>query len=372
MRPYAGGTSRTWTDEMIARARLVLGRHRTLAAAAAELGVSASGLQSAFWARREQLGGGAREFLFGGNLSAGLTGSTQTQPQPQQTKPAVTERAAGSVAEHKPPIAEPGTVMGRVARSVARLGDTKPGRYRLAHVTDLHGGSKHFDGKALLDFLALAKSMGVCAVLDTGDNADGAKDVLLPEQREPGMDGQHEELCDLFAAAKLDVPVWAISGNHDGYNDAAIGCDSGAILAVRMRERGVQWHHLGSCLGRVTVHGARIELWHGAGGSGTRNAVRRVLNHRAESYVGGDTPHVLLVGHYHRYAQFVAYPEGIFCVSGGTFQRKRSEFANRIAHPWDIGGGILSFTVRDDGSVGEFAYEFFPAKVSDALGWGAA
>lgn len=338
----------SWTDERIAEARRVLGESRTVREAAARMGTTHEALESAFKRRGHR----ASEWL-AGNSSALLTSSPPHEPQPAVT------------------VDAPGTVMGRVARSVARLGETRPGRYRLAHVTDLHGGSKHFDGKALLDFLTLAKSMGVCAVLDTGDNADGAKDVLLPEQREPGMDGQHEELCDIFAAAKLDVPVWAISGNHDGYNDAAIGCDSGAILAVRMRERGVQWHHLGQCLGRVTVHGARIELWHGAGGSGTRNAVRRVLNHRAESYVGGDTPHVLLVGHYHRYAQFVAYPEVVFCVSGGTFQRKRSEFANRIAHPWDIGGGILSFTVRDDLSVGEFAYEFFPAKMSDALGWAA-
>lgn len=343
----------TWTAERIAEAKAVLSRSRTLAEAAATLGTTDGALERAFRRRKDEHGS-AGSWL---NSQATLTSS----------QPTVTDRVYAGAAT----VAEPGSVMGRVARSVARIGETKPGRYRLAHVTDLHGGSHHFDAKALLDFLKLAKTRGVCAVLDTGDNADGAKDVLVQEQRETGMDGQHAELVDVFAAADLGVPVWAISGNHDGYHDAAAGCDSGAILATRMQERGVMWHHLGQCLGRVVVHGAKLELWHGAGGSGTRNAVRRVLNHRAESYVDGDAPHALLVGHYHRYAQFVAYPEDIFCVSGGTFQRKRSEFANRIAHPWDIGGGILSFTVRDDLSVGEFAYEFVPALVSDAQGWSA-
>lgn len=366
-RPHVGTrASSFWTDAKVAEALEALRASYTLEEAAQRIGVTVPALQSMCTQRRAALGGTAASFL-----RTSAAEKRDPMREAREVAERVVQRSAGEPYAGAARVAEPGTVMGKVRRSVARLGETKPGRYRLAHVTDLHGGSHHFDAAALLHFLKFAKSLGVCAVLDTGDNADGAKDVLVQEQRETGMDGQHAELVDVFAAAELGVPVWAISGNHDGYHDAAAGCDSGAILATRMQERGVMWHHLGQCLGRVVVHGAKLELWHGAGGSGTRNAVRRVLNHRAESYVDGDAPHVLLVGHYHRYAQFVAYPESIFCVSGGTFQRKRSEFANRIAHPWDIGGGILSFTVRDDMSVGEFAYEFFPAKVSDAMGWAA-
>ena len=109
MRPYSGGPSKVWTDEMVARARVVLGRHRTLKAAADELGVSASGLQSAFWARREVLGGGAREFLFGGNLSVPLTGSANhsalsnssaNHPAAQERSPAVADCAPARAVEH--------------------------------------------------------------------------------------------------------------------------------------------------------------------------------------------------------------------------------------------------------------------------------
>lgn len=261
-------------------------------------------------------------------------------------------------------------VMGRIGRRIAKHGIGAPGRYHVAHVSDLHAGSKHFDGKALLDFLRFAKGRGLCGVVSTGDNIDGMSEKLLSEQRAYGMDEQHEELIDIFAAADMGVPVWSISGNHDGYCDAAAGTDSGTILSTKMRERGVEWHHLGSCVGRVIIHRAKIELWHGAGGAGTKNSVRRVLNHRAEGYLPGDAPQVLLVGHYHRDAQFVA-TEGILCVSGRTFQRKRSEFANRIAHPWDVGGGILSWSVRADGTAGEFAYESFPYMSNEAMGWAA-
>ena len=265
---------------------------------------------------------------------------------------------------------EPREVMGRIGRRIAVHGIGAPGRYHVAHVSDLHAGSKHFDGKALLDFLRFAKGRGLCGVVSTGDNIDGTSEKLLTEQRAYGMDEQHQELVDIFAEAAPGVPVWSISGNHDGYCDSAAGTDSGAILATKMRERGIEWHHLGQCLGRVILHGAKIELWHGAGGAGTKNSVRRVLNHRAEGYLPGDAPQVLLVGHYHRDAQFVA-TEGILCVSGRTFQRKRSEFANRIAHPWDVGGGILSWTAYRDGTAGEFSYESFPYMAGEVMGWAA-
>jgi hypothetical protein len=261
--------------------------------------------------------------------------------------------------------------MGRIGRRVAHIGDKRPGRHYMLHVTDLHAGSKWADMLALREFLLQGKTLPIDGVLVTGDNIDGVSEKLVPEQRAYGLEDQQAELVDVFASVELDVPVWSISGNHDGYCDHAAGMESGRVLTDRMRERGVEWNYLGQCLGRVVIHGAKIELWHGSGGAGTRNAVRRVLNHRAESYKGEDTPHVLLVGHYHRYAQFVAIPENVLCVSGATFQRKRTEFANRIAHPWDIGGGILSWTVRADGSVGEFAYEFVPAKHSDLFGWAA-
>ncbi len=41
MRPHAGGPARVWTDDTLARVREALGRHRTIAAAASELGIDA-------------------------------------------------------------------------------------------------------------------------------------------------------------------------------------------------------------------------------------------------------------------------------------------------------------------------------------------
>jgi predicted phosphodiesterase len=307
---------------------------------------------------------------------AAEAGCTYDQARDSQRRAKDAEAPVAQAAAPEPyagaaKVAEPNTVMGKIGRRTSHFGAREPGRYHAAHMTDLHHGSKHNDSAAMLDFMAIAKSRGVCAVLISGDIIDGFDPKLQRDQRCIETDDQLAEAIDVFAAGNIGVPHVAISGNHDGYSDKAGGICSGRLLEERMRERGVNWTYLDSCLGRVVLHGAKIELWHGAGGSGTRNAVRRVLNHRAEGYERGDEPQVLLVGHYHRYAQFEAFPERIFCVSGATFQRKKSEFANRIAHPWDLGGGILSWTVDERGVAGEFSYEYFPVKRSDALGWAA-
>lgn len=260
-------------------------------------------------------------------------------------------------------------VMGRIRRATTTLGEAKPGRYRVAQVTDVHHGSKFCDCKALLDFLKIANER-CSAIVVTGDVIDGQKSVLTHEQRAVGADDQVDEATEVWTAATLTIPVVAIGGNHDGYAYAATGIDAGKVLGERMRAAGVDWRYLGQCLGRAIIHGAKWELWHPMGAGSTRNAVRRILNSRAESYDADDRPNILAIGHYHRHTSVLAYPENVYCVSGGTYQRKGSEFSNRITNQWDVGASIVSYTVHADGSVGEFAVEFFPVAVN-VIGWAA-
>lgn len=238
------------------------------------------------------------------------------------------------------------------------LGIPTPGRHHIAFVTDLHSGSSHFDDKALLSFLRLAAKKGCTYGVMAGDLTDGVKPLLVPDQRYTGWDAQADHLVDVLR--KGPAIEWAtITGNHDGYTSHAGGFDAGRSLELKMRAAGVAWHHTGTCVGRAVICGARVHLWHPAGGASTRNSVRRVLNERIEALQ--EPADVLVMGHLHKYATVSAYPENVYGVAGGTFQLKKSEFANRITRPWDIGGTVISFTVRRDRTVGEFSSEFFPA-----------
>jgi len=241
------------------------------------------------------------------------------------------------------------------------LGTAKPGRYKIAHYTDPHWGSKHSSKQGQIDFLRFAWSEGCRVVAATGDNTDGVKPLLVPEQRVTGADEQIDEGVQIWKrVVKIGCPfsIAAISGNHDGYSSHAIGSDIGRLTEERMQAEGIDWHHAGTCIGNAVLHGARTHLWHPMGAASTTNAIRRMLNNKAEKL---DVPtDLILSGHLHHYAAFHAAAEDIYCAAGGTFQMKRYEFANRITGPWDVGGSILTFTVDRRGRACEFSSKFYP------------
>lgn len=252
-------------------------------------------------------------------------------------------------------------VDGHVATRVAlgaletvTVGDTKAGRKLVAGISDTHFGSRHCDEDGILEHLHLAWERGAKVCIHTGDVLDGNKPVLLPDQDYIGFDSQAARAVRLFSKAPPFKYV-AIDGNHDGYFSASSGFVSGTLLAARMKDAGVSWSFAGVCEGRAVVHGLRAFLWHPHGGASTRNAVRRVLNEKAEALQ--EPADVIVIGHYHKFVSFQAYPERIHCMAGGTFQLKLSEFANRISRSWDHGGTLVSFTVDAKGVAHEIAAE---------------
>ena len=234
----------------------------------------------------------------------------------------------------------------------------KIGRCRVAMISDLHFGSRWCDADGIVNFLSRIHSMGIRDVLVPGDVIDGVKPLLLPEQDFARFDTQLDFAVKTIRRAPKGLRFYAIAGNHDSYTSHAIGFEAGRALSDAMKCVGVDWNYLGECLGHMTLHGARIQLWHPHGGASTSNAVRRILNTRIEHLVS--PVDMLVIGHFHKYAVVHAYPENVMGVASGTFQRKGSEFSNRLTTDWSIGGTVLSWTRHPDGSVGEFSSEFHP------------
>jgi len=244
------------------------------------------------------------------------------------------------------------------------VGGSEPGRQRVAVATDIHFGSKHCDRDLLLRFLDAATTRGCTTVVCTGDILDGDKSVLRFEQDFVGFDRQVQDAQSVLSRAPR-MKWLCIEGNHDGYFSALMGTSAGRILQDRMRECGLDWTHLGACLGHAKIHGALWELWHPHGAASSRESVRRVMNTRSDVLAReGTSPDVLAVGHYHKQTSHFSLPERTFCVCGGCFQRKGSrhyqgsEFSNRISNSWHLGGAIVSYTVAEDGSLSEFTAEF--------------
>lgn len=98
-----------------------------------------------------------------------------------------------------------------------------------------------------------------------------------------------------------------------------------------------------------------MRLIHAGGGSSyaTSYAAQKIV----ESYQGGEKPHVLLVGHYHK-AEY-GYPREVHVIQAGCtcdqtpFLRK-----NKIqAH---VGGWTIEMTVNADGVITRFRQEWIP------------
>lgn len=251
------------------------------------------------------------------------------------------------------------------AHDAVCVGSMKPGRHHVPQITDIHVGSRHFDMNALIRTAEEMWDAGGRVAVVTGDVLDGIGPKLIMDQDIVSFDGQAGLAVSIFSKRLPPFKYVAIDGNHDGYHSNAVGMVSGRVLETRMKDAGVDWTFLGVCLGNAVIHGARWELWHPHGGASTSNALRRILNARAESRyseLGPErAPHVLAMGHFHKHVPLAVYPEPVFGVSGGTFQRKGSEFANRISGGWHIGGPIVSYTLGVDGAVSEFSSRFIDA-----------
>jgi predicted phosphodiesterase/biotin operon repressor len=241
-------------------------------------------------------------------------------------------------------------------QTVPWVGNAKPGVHKIAYFTDTHFGSEHCNEAEIVDFLKFAWGQGCRTAIHTGDLLDGNKTVLLPDQLCSGFDGQIARVVKTLKKAPVFTYV-GITGNHDGYFSASSGMDTGKLTDKTLNAEGIQWRHAGTCYGRANIEGANVTLWHPSGGAGTRNAVRRILNEKAESLT--EDCDILVMGHLHRYVSFQAYPERVLCVAGGTFQEKLSEFANRITRPWDIGGTIISFDLDKAMKVQHASAEFY-------------
>lgn len=237
------------------------------------------------------------------------------------------------------------------------IGEATPGRHHIGHFTDMHWGSKHSDLKAQHKFLSFLWKKGVRSLAITGDCTDGVKALLVPDQRFTGADEQLDEGVKVMK--EFGFACAAITGNHDGYTSHAIGFDFGKLMEDRMRAAGVNWNHAGTCRGNAVIEGARTHLYHPMGAASTPNSIRTMLNRHAERLE--EPCDCILSGHLHHYASCYAWREKIYCASGGTFQQKRSEFANRISGPWDFGGSIISFSVDSKGRASEFSSQLYPS-----------
>lgn len=222
-------------------------------------------------------------------------------PKPQAPTPSATVKRGSDVLEKlsKKEVA----TLRRSLRSGASGSSTNPklGRkhFRYVCISDTHTGHKKVD-------LALWEKIGNYIewfkpdfVIHPGDHLEGmsGRPGHVYELSEIGFSAQIERHAELLnAAIPRRLPIYGIQGNHDFWYEQKgdMGVSVGKTLGLFVPN----YVNLGDWEGEVVQDGIRIRLIHAA--DGTAHASSWKLEKRIDSLDGGDKPHILHSGHYHK------------------------------------------------------------------------
>lgn len=148
---------------------------------------------------------------------------------------------------------------------------------------------------------------------------------------------------------------------HEGWWAKKIGLDVGKSMEFAAHEAGRDdLEYIGHLerdipLSNGNGGGAVLRVLHPGGG--TAYAQSYQPQKIVESYQGGEKPHILVIGHYHKLGCF--YPRGVWCVLAGCCQDQTRWMRGRhiSAH---VGFGVIRFRLDKTGGVSGFAYDQYP------------
>lgn len=227
---------------------------------------------------------------------------------------------------------------------------------RVGLVTDTHFGSL-FERPDVLDAAYKTfKREGITTVYHAGDMCDGERMFRGHEYeiRVHGGDGQVSHCVDTYSYEK-GIDTYFITGSHD----LSFWKHAGVNIGEKIGNQRADLHHLGDEEVDVAIgEGERqiiLRLVHP--GKGTAYALSYHPQKYIESLSGGQKPHIIFMGHYHKAEMMPCY-RNIFVVQGGCIE-SQTGFMRRNNLAAHMGFWIIEFTVNPPNLVSRFKPEFF-------------
>ena len=224
--------------------------------------------------------------------------------------------------------------------------------HRIAVISDTHIGSRF----APYEWHALAarqiNELGCECLLHCGDLTEGMRVKRLGTQMyeltDLGFEAQRDRAVEMMSA--YDLPIYAISGNHDAFFKEYAGAD--IVRAVAERVDGMTY--LGYDTADIDVEGVTVRLWHG--GDGNSYALSYRLQKVIESLTGGTKPGILLAGHVHKFCYI--FERNVHAISCPCMQMQTDWMRGKklAAH---TGFLVLEFDVLD-GCVCNLSVRLYP------------
>ena len=213
--------------------------------------------------------------------------------------------------------------------------------FRIGIFGDTHFGSAYEAEAALDEFYGVCRRADVGALYHVGDVTAGVNAYRgqIRELREDctGVDGQIDRAVARLKAAQL--PVYFILGNHDRKVYSDFGVDIGIRIQQAVLTSGHP--HKIECVGHEHarlmvgpgVSPCVLDLIHPGGG--TAYAISYRPQKIVEGYLGGDKPHVVAIGHFHK-AEILPHVRNITSIQPGCFEwqtpfMRRKQIAAHVA-----------------------------------------
>lgn len=225
--------------------------------------------------------------------------------------------------------------------------------FKYMYMSDTHIGHSAFLKEVFEEAVRLHKEFKPDFILHAGDHLDGmsGRPGHIYELTHIGFHQQIEYAAKLYNLFKC--PIYGIDGNHDGYY---AGKNNGGVIVGKELERRVKnYTHLGEMEGDLCVNGIKIKLFHANDGSSYAQSYK--LQKLIESFTGGQKPHILHSGHYHK--ALAMFSRNVYGFESGTLC-KQSKFMRGRKLQANIGFGFVTVYPSEHQGVGRIVHEYIP------------
>lgn len=225
-------------------------------------------------------------------------------------------------------------------------------------VSDCHIGSKYQRLDVLNILYDLFVEEGITQVFLPGNYIDGVARFNKNDLIVHTLHAQTDYFVKNFPQREGITTYFIDGDDHEGWWSQREGLCVGKYVVNHAKEHGrddlVYLGYMEADVEFPAKQGVTtLRLQHPGGGSAY--AISYKSQKIVESLTGGEKPHILLIGHYHK-AEYIPY-RNIHCVQAGCtcdqtpFMRKNGLAAH-------VGGWIVEATQFDDGTVGRFKSEW--------------
>jgi len=208
-------------------------------------------------------------------------------------------------------------------------------------LTDTHIGHCKFNEEL---FAKCAEEFEDCdIILHAGDHLEGmsGRGGHVYELSHVGYQAQFNRALELYSLFGK-TPIYGIDGNHDQWFKQKN--DIGIIVGENLQSALPNYTHLGEWEGDLKIDGLWIKLFHGNDGTAYANSYKgqQLVN----SLSGGEKPHAIFQGHYHK--ALYQFTRNVHMFDGGTicgqsqFMRGKKLAAHQgfwtVLFEWDASG----------------------------------